>query len=72
MNNAGSARAGSFLDLDDQVFLDAWHLKVLGYIRFVRLVVPYFKQQSDGRIVNIIGFNLVNKSRILVKLLSKA
>lgn len=55
INNAGSARAGSFLDLDDQVFLDAWHLKLLGYIRFVRLVVPYFKQQSDGRIVNIIG-----------------
>lgn len=27
----------------------------MGYIRFVRLVVPYFKQQGDGRIVNIIG-----------------
>lgn len=55
INNAGSARAGSFLDLEDEVFLDAWHLKLLGYIRFVRLVVPYFKQQGDGRIVNIIG-----------------
>ncbi|MDF5714104.1 MAG: SDR family oxidoreductase [Rhizonema sp. NSF051] len=55
INNAGSARAGSFLDLSDEAFLDAWNLKLLGYIRLVRAVVPDFKSRRDGRIVNIIG-----------------
>lgn len=55
INNAGSARAGSFLELSDEAFLDAWNLKLLGYIRLVRAVIPYLKNQQDGRIVNIIG-----------------
>ncbi len=55
INNAGSARAGSFLDLSDEAFLDAWNLKLLGYIRLVRAVVPHLKSRRDGRIVNIIG-----------------
>jgi NAD(P)-dependent dehydrogenase (short-subunit alcohol dehydrogenase family) len=55
INNAGSASAGSFLDLDDQVFLDAWNLKLLGYIRLVKAVIPHFIERQDGRIVNIIG-----------------
>lgn len=55
INNAGSARAGSFLDLNDDAFLDAWNLKLLGYIRFVRAILPHLKSQRDGRIVNIIG-----------------
>ncbi len=55
INNAGSARAGSFLELSDEAFLDAWNLKLLGYIRLVRAVVSYLKNQPDGRIVNIIG-----------------
>lgn len=55
INNAGSARAGSFLELGDDAFLDAWNLKLLGYIRLVRSVVPHQKSRRDGRIVNIIG-----------------
>ena len=55
INNAGSARAGSFLDLSDEAFLDAWNLKLLGYIRLVRAIVPHQKSRRDGRIVNIIG-----------------
>ncbi|MHC5825534.1 MAG: SDR family oxidoreductase [Nostoc sp.] len=55
INNAGSARAGSFLELSDDAFLDAWNLKLLGYIRLVRGVVPHQKNRRDGRIVNIIG-----------------
>jgi NAD(P)-dependent dehydrogenase (short-subunit alcohol dehydrogenase family) len=55
VNNAGSARAGSFLDLSDEVFVDAWNLKLLGYIRLVKAVVPHQKNRGDGRIVNIIG-----------------
>jgi NAD(P)-dependent dehydrogenase (short-subunit alcohol dehydrogenase family) len=55
INNAGSARAGSFLKLEDEVFLAAWNLKLLGYIRLVRAVVPDMKSRRDGRIINIIG-----------------
>lgn len=55
VNNAGSARAGAFLDLPDEVFLNAWNLKLLGYIRMVRAVVPHMKERKDGRIVNIVG-----------------
>jgi NAD(P)-dependent dehydrogenase (short-subunit alcohol dehydrogenase family) len=55
INNAGSARAGSFLELGDDAFLDAWNLKLLGYIRLVRAVLPHQKSRHDGRIVNIIG-----------------
>ena len=55
VNNAGSARAGAFSDLEDETFLEAWNLKLLGYIRMVRAVLPYMSEQKDGRIVNIIG-----------------
>ena len=55
INNAGSARAGSFLDLGDEAFVDAWNLKLLGYIRLVKAIVPEQIQRRDGRIVNIIG-----------------
>jgi 3-oxoacyl-[acyl-carrier protein] reductase/bacilysin biosynthesis oxidoreductase BacG len=54
INNAGSARAGSFLESTDDLFLDAWNLKLLGYIRLVRAVVPHQKSRGDGRIVNIV------------------
>ncbi|WNZ27031.1 SDR family oxidoreductase [Leptolyngbya sp. NK1-12] len=55
INNAGSARAGSFLDLSDAAFIDAWNLKLLGYIRLVKAVVPDQIRRRDGRIVNIVG-----------------
>jgi 3-oxoacyl-[acyl-carrier protein] reductase/bacilysin biosynthesis oxidoreductase BacG len=55
INNAGSARAGAFLELSDEAFVDAWNLKLLGYIRLVRAVVPDQIKRRDGRIVNIVG-----------------
>lgn len=55
INNAGSARAGAFLSLSDEAFMDAWNLKLLGYIRMVRAVAPHMIERKDGRIVNIIG-----------------
>jgi len=55
VNCAGAARAGAFLELSDQDFLDAWTLKLLGYIRMVREVVQHMIKRKDGRIVNIIG-----------------
>ncbi|MBW4528774.1 MAG: SDR family oxidoreductase [Phormidium tanganyikae FI6-MK23] len=55
INNAGSARAGELVNLDDEAFLDAWNLKLLGYIRLVKAVIPDLTSRRDGRIINIIG-----------------
>jgi NAD(P)-dependent dehydrogenase (short-subunit alcohol dehydrogenase family) len=55
INNAGAAKAGSFWELNDQHYLDAWNLKLLGYIRMVRSVANCMKERNYGRILNIIG-----------------
>ncbi|MFC5651872.1 SDR family oxidoreductase [Paenibacillus solisilvae] len=55
INNAGSAKAGSFLSLTDGAFTDTWNLKLLGYIRTVRAVLPHFIEKQKGSIVNIVG-----------------
>jgi NAD(P)-dependent dehydrogenase (short-subunit alcohol dehydrogenase family) len=55
INNAGSAMGGPFLELPDEAFLNAWTLKLLGYIRMTRAVVPAMIARRDGRIVNIVG-----------------
>ncbi len=55
INCAGSAMGGDFLDVGDQAYLDAWNLKLLGYIRMTRAVVPGMIARRDGRIVNIVG-----------------
>src|SRR3972149_754663 len=55
INCAGAAQAGSFLNLPDGAFLDAWTLKLLGYIRTVRVGAPLMIKRHDGRIVNIVG-----------------
>ncbi|MCR8634334.1 SDR family NAD(P)-dependent oxidoreductase [Paenibacillus radicis (ex Xue et al. 2023)] len=55
INNAGSAKAGSFFELPEEAFMDAWSLKLLGYIRMVKEAAPHMINQRDGRIVNIVG-----------------
>jgi NAD(P)-dependent dehydrogenase (short-subunit alcohol dehydrogenase family) len=55
INNAGSAMGGPFFELPDSAFLNAWTLKLLGYIRMTRAVAPAMIARRDGRIVNIVG-----------------
>jgi NAD(P)-dependent dehydrogenase (short-subunit alcohol dehydrogenase family) len=55
INNAGSAMGGKFVELDDEAYRKAWDLKLLGYIRMTRAIVPGMIARRDGRIVNIIG-----------------
>lgn len=54
VNNAGSTIAGPFLELPDSAWMDAWNLKVMGYVRLSREVFSHMKA-NGGRIVNVIG-----------------
>jgi 3-oxoacyl-[acyl-carrier protein] reductase len=55
INSAGSSQGGIFWDVPDQTWLDSWQLKLFGYVRLMREVIPHMIRQKSGRIVNIIG-----------------
>lgn len=55
VNNAGAIRAGSLLAKPDEDWHTDWSLKVFGYIRLVREILPLMQAKGGGRIVNIIG-----------------
>jgi NAD(P)-dependent dehydrogenase (short-subunit alcohol dehydrogenase family) len=55
VNSAGSSQGGIFWEVPDQVWLDSWGLKLFGYVRLMREVIPHMMRQGGGRIVNIVG-----------------
>lgn len=55
VNNAGASRFGDPLQLDDDAWMSAMHLKYFGYVRCARAVAPHMIRQGWGRIVNVIG-----------------
>lgn len=55
VNNAGSIRAGAFLAIPDEQWIEDWNLKVLGYVRAARTVFPLMQRQGGGSIINVIG-----------------
>jgi 3-oxoacyl-[acyl-carrier protein] reductase len=55
VNNAGAIRGGSFLEIPDEQWIVDWDLKLLGYVRMARAVLPIMRDQGGGRIVNVIG-----------------
>jgi 3-oxoacyl-[acyl-carrier protein] reductase len=52
VNNAGGPPAGTFEKFDDQAWQKAFELNLLSYVRTIRAVLPYMKEQKWGRIVN--------------------
>jgi NAD(P)-dependent dehydrogenase (short-subunit alcohol dehydrogenase family) len=54
INNAGATRAGSFVDIPDDAWLDGYALKFFGAVRLSRLLWPLLKA-SQGHVVNIVG-----------------
>jgi 3-oxoacyl-[acyl-carrier protein] reductase len=54
VNNAGATRAGNFLDLPDDAWLDGFALKFFGAVRLTRLFWPLLKA-AHGHLLNIIG-----------------
>ncbi len=53
LNNAGTSQAAAFMDVTDETWQYDWDLKVMGAIRFCRLVVPSMKQRGGGAIINV-------------------
>ncbi|OIJ08172.1 3-oxoacyl-ACP reductase [Anaerobacillus arseniciselenatis] len=53
VNNCGGPPAGGFGQFVDDDWYDAFELTLLSYVRTIREVLPYMKQQQDGRIINI-------------------
>jgi 3-oxoacyl-[acyl-carrier protein] reductase len=54
VNNAGATRAGNFLELADETWLDGFALKFFGAVRLTRLFWPLLKG-AQGHLVSIIG-----------------
>ena len=54
VNNAGRTRAGNFLELPDDAFVDGFALKYFAAVRLTRLFWPLLKA-AQGHVVNIVG-----------------
>jgi 3-oxoacyl-[acyl-carrier protein] reductase len=55
VNNAGSAPAGQFAKMSDAAWQGAIDLKLMGYVRAARALVPAMRSRKWGRVVNVIG-----------------
>lgn len=55
INNAGSAPLGLIGDIDDATWQSSFDLKLMGYVRCARTVMPAMRERRWGRIINVIG-----------------
>ena len=55
VNNAGAIPAGTIDSLDDETWRGAYDLKLWGYIRLTRALLPQMRGRGAGAILNIIG-----------------
>jgi NAD(P)-dependent dehydrogenase (short-subunit alcohol dehydrogenase family) len=55
VNNAGSAHIGGITDTTDEQWEYHIQLKLLGYIRMAREVIPVMRSQGAGKIISIVG-----------------
>ncbi|MGE3643662.1 MAG: SDR family oxidoreductase [Beijerinckiaceae bacterium] len=55
VNNAGSTPAGGLSDLPDSVWQKSFDLKLMGYVRCAREIMPEMAARKWGRIVNVVG-----------------
>lgn len=55
VNNAGASPFGPFDAVTDEQWIEAFTLKVLGYTRAIRAVLPDMRAAGKGRIVNVVG-----------------
>jgi 3-oxoacyl-[acyl-carrier protein] reductase len=55
VNNAASFQVGSPTELGDADWMNHLTVKLIAYVRFVRLVAPGMKARGWGRIINVAG-----------------
>jgi 3-oxoacyl-[acyl-carrier protein] reductase len=55
VNNAGAIPGGNLFDISLDRWVQAWQLKVYGYIHLMQLYLKAMKERQSGVIVNIIG-----------------
>ena len=55
VNNAGGAHIGGIFTTTDEDWEYHIQLKLLGYIRMAREVVPHMKAAGGGKIINVVG-----------------
>src|SRR5947208_15161663 len=53
VNNAGTSSAAGFEQVDDATWQYDFDSKVMGAIRFCRLVIPHMKRRGGGCIINV-------------------
>lgn len=62
VNNAGDSKIGTIESLDDAAWQESFDLKLMGYVRAMRHVLPAMRAQHSGCIVNILGTAGTNPS----------
>jgi len=55
INNAVNSTAAPFMELADEDWMNHINVKVMGYVRCSREVIPHMRQRGSGRIINIGG-----------------
>ncbi|MCB0997457.1 MAG: SDR family oxidoreductase [Acidimicrobiales bacterium] len=55
VNNAGASPPGRLGDVTDDIWQESIDLKLLGYVRAMRAVMPHLRAQGSGVIVNVLG-----------------
>ncbi|MBI5021351.1 MAG: SDR family NAD(P)-dependent oxidoreductase [Ignavibacteriales bacterium] len=55
INNAGGAHVGGIVQTTDDDWEQHIQLKLLGYIKMAREVIPHMRKNGGGKIINIIG-----------------
>ena len=55
INNAVNSVPGTFLELSDEAWLNHINVKIMGYVRCAREVIPHMRHRGGGRIINVGG-----------------
>jgi 3-oxoacyl-[acyl-carrier protein] reductase len=62
VNNAGSSPNGSLEQVTDAQWQESFDLKVMGYVRTMRAVIPHLRRSGGGHIVNVGGTSGIRAS----------
>ncbi|HET8758018.1 MAG TPA: SDR family oxidoreductase [Solirubrobacteraceae bacterium] len=52
---AGASPGGSLEDLDEEQWYSSLHLKLMGYVRACRAVLPHMRERGSGSVVLVVG-----------------